>query len=88
VYPARKWIITTASGPRNPGDSQLASDTSFIGVYSIEDDGDVAPRWVLGGPHGVLQEPRSVTLDAKNKTLIVSDKRLNAVLSFYFPEMF
>ena len=29
-----------------------------------------------------------VTLDPKNKSLIVSDKRLNAVMTFYFPELF
>ena len=32
--------------------------------------------------------PRGVTLNPKHKELIVSDKRLNAVLTFYFPELF
>lgn len=31
---------------------------------------------------------RGVAVNPKNKELIVSDKRLNAVLMFYFPEMF
>jgi hypothetical protein len=32
--------------------------------------------------------PRGIALDPKNKAMMVSDKRLNAVLTFYFPEMF
>ena len=56
--------------------------------HSIEDNGDVPPRWRVGGPKGVLLMPRGVALDPKHKELIVSDKRLNAVLTFSFPEMF
>jgi hypothetical protein len=54
----------------------------------VYDDGDVAPQWTIGGPKGALRNPRGVTVDAKNKTLIVSDKYLNGVLSYSFPEMF
>ena len=36
----------------------------------------------------MLVMPRGIALDPKNKNLIVSDKRLNAVLTYYFPEMF
>jgi hypothetical protein len=32
--------------------------------------------------------PRGVAVIAKHKEVIVSDKRLNAVLTFYFPEIF
>ena len=35
-----------------------------------------------------LRMPRGVALDPKNKSLIVTDKRLNAVLTFHFPEIF
>jgi hypothetical protein len=31
---------------------------------------------------------RGVALDVKDKSIIVSDKRLNAVMTFYFPEIF
>jgi hypothetical protein len=66
----------------------LASDESFVAVWSIYDDGDVAPRWRIGGPGGVLRNPRGVAVDDKNKTILVSDKYLNGVLTFSFPEMF
>jgi hypothetical protein len=68
------------SGPR---------DDVFVGVWSnLHDNGDVAPRWTIGGPYGVLKQPRGIDLDAKNKSVIISDKVLNSVLTFYFPEIF
>jgi len=35
-----------------------------------------------------MKKPRGVALDAKHREVIVSDMRLNAVLTFYFPEIF
>lgn len=61
---------------------------SYVGVWSIHDEGPVPPRYTIGGPGGVLIEPRGVTLDLKNKAVIVSDKELNAVLTFHAPKMF
>jgi hypothetical protein len=62
---------------------------AFVGVWSIRDNGDVPPRWKIDGkPSNVMKKPRGVTLNPKNKEVIVSDMRLNAVLTFYFPEMF
>ena len=85
VYPPRGWII---AGDRAGVASALASDQGYVGVWSIEDNGDVPPRWRIGGPKGFLQMPRGVTLNPKYKELIVSDKRQNAVLTFYVPELF
>ncbi|MBI3939202.1 MAG: hypothetical protein HY315_00070 [Acidobacteria bacterium] len=84
VYPPRGWIIANISGQLG----ELASEGAFVGVWSITDKGDVPPRWTIGGPKGTLKKPRGLALDPKNKTLIVSDKRLNAVLTFAFPEIF
>lgn len=35
----------------------------------------------------MLRNLRRVVLDPKNKTVMVSDKHLNAVLTDYFPEI-
>ena len=86
VYPPKKEIVASVRGGGQY--AGLASDDSFVGVWSTDDDGDVPPKWTIGGPQGVLQMPRGVALDPKNKIMLVSDKRLNAVLSFYFPEIF
>lgn len=72
--------------PASP--EQLASDKSYIGVWSIHDSGDVPPQWTIMGPNGMLRQTRGLTLDAKNKTVIASDKYLNGVLTYSFPELF
>ena len=84
VYPPTGKILVNVGGP---GDD-LASDESFTGVWSIHDNGDVPPRWTIGGPKGMLRQPRGLTLDPKNKTVIMSDKYLNGVLTYFLPEIF
>jgi len=69
--------------------NDVSSDQSFVGAWNyVEDRGDAPPRWTIGGPNGMLRQPRGVVLDPKNKALIVSDKYLNAVITYYFPEVF
>jgi DNA-binding beta-propeller fold protein YncE len=84
IYPAKKLILAT----NRPQGEDLAGDESYLGVWSYEKGGDNPPLYTIGGPNGVFQMPRGVTLDVKNKSIIASDKRLNSVLTFYFPEMF
>ena len=74
VYPPRGEIIAVSRG--------------FVGVWNIDDKGDVPPRWMIGGPNGVLRQIRGVALDPKHKSVIISDKELNAILTYSFPEIF
>lgn len=60
----------------------------FVGIWSIEDNGNVPPRWKIGGERSGMKKPRGVVLNPKNKELIVADMRLNSVLTYYFPELF
>ncbi len=78
VYPPLGRILVTGGSSREGG--------RFIGVWNVDDNGDVPPRWKLGAD--MLQSPRGVTVDAKNKTVIVTDKSLNAILTYSFPEIF
>ncbi len=66
----------------------VVTDNKYIGVWSIDDQGAAPPRYTIGGPNGPLRDPRGVTIDAKNKSVIISDKELNAVLTFEVPELF
>ena len=84
VYPPKKLIIATDRA----GGGELASDEAYLGIWSYERGGDNPPLWRIGGPRGVFQMPRGVALDPKNKSIIASDKRLNSVLTFSFPDMF
>ena len=85
LYPKNGFIVIaqiTDGGIPEPEDA-------FVGVWSINDSGDVAPRWKIDAkPSNVMKKPRGVALNPKDKELIVSDMRLNSVLTFYFPEMF
>ena len=62
--------------------------TGYVAVWSVDDDGDVPPRYTVGGPHGLLQKPRGLDLDPKHNAVIVSDKQLNAVLTYEMPQLF
>ena len=44
------------------------------------------PQWTIA--KGMLKQVRGITLDPKNKTVLLSDKYLNGVLTFSLPEMF
>ena len=67
---------------------QLGDNTGYIGVWSVADSGNVPPRYVIGGPNGTLFDPRGVVLDGKNQAVLVSDKQLNAVLTYHVPAIF
>ena len=67
---------------------QLGRNTGYVGVWSVADSGNVPPRYVIGGPHGTLFDPRGVVLDVKNRAVLVSDKQLNAVLTYEVPAIF
>lgn len=58
----------------------------YVAVYSVFDDGEVPPRFTIGS--GTLKDIRGVALDIKNKNVIVTDKTLNAILTFNAPEAF
>ena len=86
LYPPKGKIIVPIRGAVTVNKT-MAVD-SFVGVYDINADGDVPPQIILGGPRGVFQMIRGVAVNAKHKELIVSDKRINAVLTFRVPELF
>ncbi len=84
IQATKGWIVATQPGKYE----EQEPEGVFVGVWSINDRGDVAPRWFIGGPKSQIKKPRGVALDAKNKELIVADMRLNKVLTYYFPEIF
>jgi hypothetical protein len=82
VIPSRGYILATVRRGGRMGNE------GFIGVWSINDNGDVPPRWMIGGPDGKLRDVRGITTDVKNKNVIVSDKYVNGILTYNFPEIF
>jgi hypothetical protein len=84
VYPQGGYIAVSVNGPQHTN----PNPASFVGIWHISDNGDVPPRYAIGGPYGRLQQPRGVDFDPKNKAIIVSDKLLNAVLTYSIPEIY
>jgi hypothetical protein len=84
IHAPKGWIVATQPGE---GGEQEPENT-FVGIWSVNDNGDVPPRWKLGGPKSTLKKPRGVTLNVRDKEIIVADMRTNSVLTFYFPEIF
>jgi hypothetical protein len=60
----------------------------FVGAWSLDDDGDVAPKWALTGAQTTLKKPFAVALNPAQKEIYVTDMRLNGVLTFSVPEIF
>ena len=83
VYSPKGRIVAA-----QPGGRGMEPEGVYIGVWNINDNGDVPPRWKIGGPKSGLKKPRGVVLNPKHKELIVADMRLNSVLTYYFPEIF
>jgi hypothetical protein len=85
ISPEKKLIIAT----NRPSGDELSEMDSYPGVWSYErssDDG--VPLFRIGSPSGIFQMPRGVALDVRNKSIIVTDKRLNSVLTFLAPKLF
>ena len=83
IYPEGGWIVVTQSG--GGGGDEPYPPNPFVGVWSINDNGDVPPRWKI---NTVMKKPRAITVDPKHKELIVADMTLNSVLTYSLPEMF
>jgi hypothetical protein len=84
IQSTKGWIVAAQPGKYE----EQEPEGVFVGVWSIHDNGDVPPRWFIGGPKSQMKKPRGIALNAKNKELIVADMRLNTVLTYYFPEIF
>ena len=75
----------------------VANSDDGYGVWSINDNGDVAPRWripvreivgrISGHPSGGRQNV-GVALIPHAKEIMVSSSQSNRVVTFFFPEMF
>ena len=71
-----------------PDDPWLNPTLGFIGVWNITDDGDVAPRAMIGGPFSGLLHPVGLVLNPVDGEIYVSDSVRNGILAFLVPDFF
>jgi len=90
TYPEKGTIFAVVRVGENSGEDIAGRFelNDYVAVYSVFDDGEVAPRLTIGGPNNVLKDPRGIAIDIKNKNVMVSDKTQNAVFTFNVPEAF
>jgi hypothetical protein len=62
--------------------------TGFIGVWSVNDNGDVPPRGVIKGPASGLVWPAGVAINPANHEVYTIDSVSNALFMFNAPELF
>jgi hypothetical protein len=84
-------ISGMSSGILHPSSGLIfrIQERSSLGVWHIDDvlKGRLPPRFTFGGP-GFFGRGMEVALDPKNQEVLVSDKDLNAILTFHVPEVF
>lgn len=68
----------------------FVGDGGQVLVFPTEANGDVAPIRAIRGPDTHLGGGGvpAIVVDAKNQTVIITDKELNSVISYYVPEVF
>jgi len=66
------------------------SETPYVGVWSVNDTGEVAPRWAIASPpNGPLRDPvGTATVDAKRQDVYIPDRYTNAIYIYHVPEIF
>ncbi|HLJ10907.1 MAG TPA: hypothetical protein VKU82_06945, partial [Planctomycetaceae bacterium] len=60
----------------------------FIGVWDINDNGDVPPRGVIKGPASEMVWPAGVALNPGDREVYTIDSVSNGMYSYYMPEFF
>lgn len=60
----------------------------FIGVWDVNDNGDVPPRAVIKGPGSFLVHPAGVALNPKNGEVFATDSVRNGLFTFLAPHFF
>jgi hypothetical protein len=84
VATARAWTAREKK-PDEPLNFQRVEDAqSMIVVFSVDDDGDVEPRYTTG--HNHFKEIRNLAIDPKNKTVMAADKTQNDITTWDFKE--
>lgn len=81
IYPEGNLLVAGMAGQQG----LMEPPGVFIGIWNLDDNGDVPPRWKIDH---TVKKPFAVTLNPEHKEIIVTDMRLNGVLTFSFPEMF
>jgi hypothetical protein len=57
-------------------------------MWSLDDHGDVEPKWVISGDETRMGKTFGVALNPAHKEIYVSDMRRHGILTYSVPEVF
>jgi hypothetical protein len=84
IATARKYGAP-AKRPEDPLNFQSPDQAqSLIGVWTVDDDGDAAPRYIIG--LNTFKELRNIIVDPNHKTMLAADKTNNDITTWDFHE--
>ena len=84
IYPQAKHLIVAMPGQQG----LMEPPRVFVGVWHLDDNGDVPPKYKITGDETTLKKPFGLALNPLHKEIYVSDMRLNGIFTFSFPELF
>ena len=84
IYPQGRLLVVAMPGVQ--GD--VEPPRVFVGMWSLDDNGDVAPKWTISGEQTTIKKPFAVALNPEHKEIYVTDMRRNGVMTFQVPEVF
>jgi hypothetical protein len=66
------------------------SENKYLGVWGVNDTGEVEPRWMIAAPpNGPLRDPVGTSVvDAKRQDVYIPDRYTNAIYVYHVPEIF
>jgi hypothetical protein len=84
IYPEGRLLVVAMPGIQ----SYMEPPRVFVGMWSLDDDGDFAPKWVIAGEKTTMGKTFGVAINAEHKEIYVSDMRRHGVLTYSVPEVF
>lgn len=84
INPASRLIFVAMPGIQ----SYMEPPRFFVGMWSLDDDGDEAPKWAITGDKTTMGKTFGIALNPVNKEIYVSDMRRHGILTYSVPEAF
>jgi hypothetical protein len=84
IHPESKHLIVAMPGQQG----MVEPPRVFVGVWNLDDNGDVPPKYRIFGNATTMKKPFGIALNPLHKEIYVSDMRLNGVVTFSMPELF
>jgi hypothetical protein len=84
VWPEGRLIFAAMPGLQG----YMEPPRTFLGVWSLDDNGNMPPKWAISGEQTTLYKVFGVAINPEQKEIYLSDMRQHGVLTYHVPEVF